>query len=91
MARPSAATALFAEDGVATTWEGTMRRMLLLAILAVVVGCDEKTNDPNIEVSRKVVQPSGGGHLGPVGGEYKHGSKEESYKGPYSKAPAWAK
>lgn len=69
--------------------------IVLAGLAGVVAGCGEprptQPDDPNIKAERTIVQPSGGAQVGPVGGRYSHGAKQERYEGPASKAPAWAK
>jgi hypothetical protein len=72
-----------------------MRRVVVLAVTGLAVGCGEpnptKPDDPNIKAERTIIHPGGGASVGPVGGGYHHGAKTERYEGPASKAPAWAK
>jgi hypothetical protein len=69
-----------------------MKRLPVLVLVGGMVGCDNsKPNDPSIKAERTVVQPGGGVRVGPVGGGYEHGAKQDRYEGPASKAPGWAK
>ena len=66
--------------------------LFLFAITSGVIGCGEsKPEDPIIKAKRSIVQPGGSAKIGPVGGGYQHGAKQDEYEGPASKAPAWAK
>jgi hypothetical protein len=69
-----------------------MKRLLAVVVFGVAIGCGgSKPDDPHIKAERAIVHPGGGARVGPVGGDYQHGAKIESYDGPASKAPAWAK
>lgn len=65
--------------------------IILATVSASGCGKDNKPNDPTIKAERIVIHPGGGANVGPVGGGYNHGAKQEKYEGPQSKAPQWAK
>jgi hypothetical protein len=71
-----------------STKGATLRRVLLMTVVAGVVGCGEpaptgtaRPTDPQIKVKDAI-----GGGVGPVGG-----GRGREYEGPASQAPKWVK